>query len=125
MLQLKFSVKADFNQFRLVHCWRARRYGLDTYEGFSFPATRREMRHKVYKYICEGLLVPCSCSTVFISLRVRNTCRGSRVLSRLIGIYLFSLRFSVVFHNKHAYEREREREREREVVLKSQILQIS
>ena len=45
---------------------------LDTYEGFSFPTTRREMRHKVYKYICEGLLVPCSCSTVFISLRVRN-----------------------------------------------------
>ena len=45
ILLLKFSVKADFNQFRLVHCWRVGRYGLDIYEGFSFPATRREMRH--------------------------------------------------------------------------------
>ena len=36
---------------------RAGRYGLEIYEGFSFLATRREMRHKVYKYIYEGLYV--------------------------------------------------------------------
>ena len=40
ILLLKFSVKADFNQFRLVHSWRAGRYGLYMYEGFSLKGNK-------------------------------------------------------------------------------------